>query len=609
MQLKQVSIRWGRMLNITKTAILLALLTLGGCGEPPATDSGVPAKIYKHAMDGAPGSLDPAQAASIYANFIVVNLYDTLYRYKYLARPYQLKPNLAAAMPEVSEDGLTVTIRIRKGVYFNDDPAFEGGSGREVNARDFVYSIKRHFDPNSRPQGAWLWQNRIEGLDLWKAEGSNYDDEVTGLRALDDYTLQITLTQPFPQLVHTLTQGYAAIVPREAVEKYGQMFSNHPVGSGPFILTSRDSSRAVLARNPEFRQLPFDLADEGFDPSTQIDSRIRELQGRIPPFIDQLVIEFITEGAARWNAFRAGEVHYIKVPVSQFDSVLSERKPVTLRQPYDGLYDFEASQEAGFIYTNFNMADERIGYHPDPEQNRRNRALRCAMVKAFDWEKQNEIFFYDIGRVFPGIIPPSVPEYDPEAGASYNQRDLLAARALLQANGWDENTLPTLEYGFPNSVTERQVFEQFRNFMMAAGYPASKIRPVVFATYGDYQRAYSQRKLTLVNSSWTMDYPDVENIMALYYGPNASPGSNSSNYDNPDYNRLYEASAALNVSPQRTRNYREMNQLLMDDCVSFTGVSRTLLFLWDKQAIMKPDRSFLGGFFMRFVDIEDPVNR
>ena len=597
------------MLNITKIAILLALLTLGGCGEPPATNNGVPAKTYKHAMDGAPGSFDPAQAASIYANFIVVNLYDTLYRYKYLARPYQLKPNLAAAMPEVSEDGLQVTIRIKEGVYFNDDPAFEGAVGREVKAQDFVYSIKRHFDPNIRAQGAWLWQNRIEGLDLWKAKGSNYDAKVAGLHAVDDYTLQITLTQPFPQLVHTFTQGYAAVVPREAVEKYGQMFSSHPVGSGPFMLSSRDSSRAVLARNPNFRQEPFDLVDEGLDDATLIDPRMHELQGRIPPFIDQLIIEFITEGAARWNTFRAGEVHYIKVPVSQFDSVLSQRKPVTLRPPYDGLYHFDASQESGFIYTNFNMDDERIGFHPDPEQNRRNRALRCAMVKAFDWEKQNEIFFYDIGRVFPGIIPPSVPEYDPEAGAGYNRRDLTAARALLQENGWDENTLPTLEYGFPNSVTERQVFEQFRNFMMDAGYPASKIRPVVFATYGDYQRAYSQRKLTLVNSSWTMDYPDVENIMALYYGPNASPGSNSSNYDNPDYNRLYEASAALDVSPERTRNYREMNQLLMDDCVSITGVSRTLLFLWDKQAIMKPDRSFLGGYFMRFVDIADTANQ
>ncbi len=219
-------------------------------------------------MDGAPGSLDPAQAATIYANFIVINLYDTLYRYKYLARPYQLQPNLAEAMPEVSEDGLRMTIRIKKGVFFIDDPAFEGGSGREIKARDFVYSIKRHFDPDTRAQGTWLWQDRIAGLDQWKTDGSDYDNEIEGLRALDDYTIQITLTRPFPQLVHTLTQGYAAVVPREAVEKYGQQFSSHPVGSGPFKLVSRDGVRAVLTKNPGFRQEPFDLAEEGFDPET-----------------------------------------------------------------------------------------------------------------------------------------------------------------------------------------------------------------------------------------------------------------------------------------------------------------------------------------------------
>jgi oligopeptide transport system substrate-binding protein len=596
------------MLKKIQTIILLALLVLGGCGEPPATQGGVPAKIYKHAMDGAPGSLDPAQATSIYANFIVVNLYDTLYRYKYLARPYQLQPNLAAALPDISDDGLTVTIRIRQGVRFIDDPAFENAVGREIKAQDFVYSIQRHFDPDSRAQGAWLWQNKIEGLDQWKAAGSDYDSEVAGLLALDDYTVQIRLTRPFPQLVHTLTQGYAAIVAREAVEQYGQMLSSHPVGSGPFRLQSRDGTRAVLTRNPDFRQQAFELAEEGYDPATQSGLGLEKLQGKVPPFVDQLEFEFVTEDAARWNAFSAGELHFIKVPVSQFDNVLSQRNPLTLSPQYDGIYNFEAVPDSGFIYTNFNMADERIGYHPDPQRNQRNHALRCAMIKAFDWGKRNEIFFYDIGRVFPGIITPTVPEYDRDGDRAYIERDLQGAKNLLRANGWDADTLPTLEYGFPTSVTERQIFEQFRNFMMDAGYPASKIRPVIFATYGDYQRAYSQGKVTLINSSWTMDYPDAENLMQLYYGPNAAPGSNSASYNNPDYDRLYETGAAMTESSERTQIYRAMNQMLVDDCVSFTGISRTLLFLWDKKAVMKPDRSFLGGYFLRFVDLEDSAS-
>ena len=89
---------------------------------------------YRHAMDGAPSNLDPAQASNLYANFMAVNLFDTLYRYKYLARPYHLEPNLAEGLPQVSADGLIITIRIKPGVHFIDDPAFPGGKGRAVRA-------------------------------------------------------------------------------------------------------------------------------------------------------------------------------------------------------------------------------------------------------------------------------------------------------------------------------------------------------------------------------------------------------------------------------------------------------------------------------------------
>ena len=101
-------------------------------------------------------------------------LYDTLYEYRYLKVPYELKPSLAAAMPEVSKDRLTYTIRLKKGVRFIDDACFKGGKGREVVAEDFVYSIKRHFDPAMRAQGSWLWQGRIVGLDEWKENGADY---------------------------------------------------------------------------------------------------------------------------------------------------------------------------------------------------------------------------------------------------------------------------------------------------------------------------------------------------------------------------------------------------------------------------------------------------
>lgn len=578
-------------------------MALGACGPADAPEQGERV-IYRHSMDGVPGSLDPARASSVYNKFLAVNLFDTLYRYRYLARPYALAPNLALELPQVSEDGLVYTIRLKKGVRFVDDPAFPAGIGREVTAQDFIYSIQRHFDPGTLAEGAWLWQGRIVGLDDWKAAGSDYAQTVPGLRALDNHTVRVELTAPFPQFTHTLAQGYAAIVPREAVDHYGKGFSNQPVGSGPFTLASIDSARAVLLRNPNYHGDAFALDAEGFDPKRHDGLGLQQLSGRRPPFVDEVIIEFITEDASRWNALVSGDAHLIKVPAGQFDQVLEKRQPLTLKPEFTERFRYDASLESGFVYTNFNMADERIGYHPDPEQDVRNRALRCAMVKAFDWGRRNASFYSGIGRIFPGIITPGVPEFDAEANHEYVRHDLEGAKRLLARFGWNATNLPVLEYGFPASVTERQMFEQFRGFMVELGFPPERVQPLTFASFADYYRAYSNREVMLITSSWTMDYPDAENTMQLFFGLNQSPGSNSSNYSNPRFDELYRSSATLAPSEARTEMFREMNQQVIEDCASITGISRTLLFMWDRDLVMVPDRSFVGGFYLRFVDFD-----
>ena len=588
--------------NLSCRALLLALLlALGACdgGEKAASEEGS-YTVYRHSMDGAPSNLDPARASHIYANFLAVNLYDTLYRYKYLARPYELEPNLAQSLPRVTADGLIYTIRIKAGVHFIDDPVFPAGKGRPVSARDFVYSIKRHFDPETRAQGAWLWQNRIVGLDEWKENGSDYEQEITGLRALDDRTIQIRLISPYPQLLHTLTQGFSAIVPREAVEFYGKELAVHPVGSGPYRLVSFNTAGAVMVRNTGFRQEPFSLENEGFNPALQSAYGLEHLEGLLPPFMDRIEVEFIAEDAARWNAFIAGELDFVKAPVSQFDQVLQSRDPPMLKPALADDFHVQASLESGFVHTDFNMDDQRIGYHPDPEKNARNKALRCAITKAFDWEKRNEIFYYGIGQVFPGIIPPVAPEFDPDQDKTAISRDLNTARQLLRSHGWNAGNLPDLEIGFTSSVTERQMFEQFRSFMADIGYPRDKIHPLTFATYGDYAQAYLNREVMLMTIGWTMDYPDAENTIQLFYGPNASPGSNTANYNNEEFNRLYQASSTMQASPVRTTMYRNMNRIVIEDCATISGISRKLILLWNRDLAMLPDRSFLGGHFFRF---------
>lgn len=580
-----------------------AALIVAGCSDHDATGRDADGAVYRHATDGAPATLDPAQAATVYSNLVVVNLYDTLYRYKYLARPYELAPNLATGFPEVSDDGLTYTFRLRPGTHFVDDPAFPDGTGREVTAHDVIYSLKRHFDPSQRAQGKWLWAGRIVGLDAWGDRGADYDEPVAGLAALDDHTLRIRLKEPYPQLVYTLATGFSAIVPREAVEHYGREFGVRPVGSGPFRLTSFDSALARLERNPEFEREPLDLAAEGYEPGLHERFGLADLDGRRYPFVDRLEIHFIDENAARWNAFASGAVDNVMVPNEQVDSVLAGRDPVEFAPAIEDRHHGTAGLEAGFVYAGFNMADERFGHHPDPARDAANRSLRCAIRDAFDWDARNETFYYGIGRVFPGVIPPVVPEFDPDAPRDSVAGTVERGRARLERAGWTSESLPELSYGLVSGVQNRQMYAQFRARLVELGFPPDKIRAETFATFGDFSRAMKNRRLDLFFLGWTLDYPDAQNTLQLFYGPYETPGSNNFNYQNAEFDALYEKAATMQPGPERTAIYREMNRIVIDDCVAISGLSRTRIHLWSRRAQMLPDREILGGFFMRFVNV------
>jgi len=590
--------------------LFTAMAALSGCGgdAPQTADSTMPSpagiKVYHHAMDQAPSSLDPVQASNVYANHVVVNAYDTLYAYKYLARPYALKPNLAAGFPEISDDELTYTIHIKQGVRFIDDPAFPDGRGRELVADDFVYSIKRQFDPAQRPNGAWLWIGRIVGLDEWKKAGSDYSAEIEGLKALDDYTIRIVLKRPYPQLLDTFAQGYSAIVPREAVEYYGKEFASHPVGSGPFKVVAYDTARIVFERNEYYRQEPVDIDYEGYDPETQAYTGVAAIDGRAPPFVDRLVIDFIGEDAARWNSFTKGdEVQFTVLPNEQVDKVLASKHPVTFRPEYAGKYHGYDVVEAGFVFNAFNMDHEEFGYRDDPEENRRNKLLRCALIKAWDWNARNESFYFGLAKIFPGIIPPAVPEFDPDLSRDSVTRDVDEARRLLAEGGWNRDNLPMFVYGAAAGIKQRLFFEQVRAWFKEIGYPPEKIRLKQYATFGDLSKAWRNSELPYIAKGWGLDYPDAENTLQLFYGPNSTPGSNDANYRNPEYDALYEQAAVMRASPERTRIYRKMNQMVIDDCVAHTGLSRTRIFMWHKNVIALPDRQIVGGFFLKYVDV------
>ena len=181
--------------------------------------------------------LDPIFADDAYSSGEVARIYEGLLEYHFLKRPYTLIPNLAESLPEVSKDGSTYTFKIKKGVFFHDDACFPGGKGRELNAQDFVYSLKRLADPKLQSTGWWLLQDKIVGLDEWRNKYSgkptvDYSEVVEGVKALDQNTLQFKLKKSFPQFLYALAMPFTFVVAEEAVNKYGKEFINHPVGTG-----------------------------------------------------------------------------------------------------------------------------------------------------------------------------------------------------------------------------------------------------------------------------------------------------------------------------------------------------------------------------------------
>jgi len=583
-----------RKLTFLSLAILMA----------PALSQADNLKVFKYSNNGTPTTFDTTQSGTMYSNTINTAIYDTLYEYKYLKTPYELKANLAASMPKVSKDGLTYTIDIKHGVKFSDDPAFKDGKGREVVAGDFVYSLKRHFDPQNRSQGAWLWSGKIVGLDDWKKEGADYSKVVEGLKALDKYTIQITLTQPFPQLTYTLAMGFAGIVPKEAVDKYGREISIHPVGSGPFRLVSHNNTKTVLEKNPTYRHETFNLSASGYDAAKHGATGIAALDGKTLPIVDRIEANWIKQSSARWNSFsKDDEIVNTSLQNEQIETVLSSKNPVQLKPEYAEKYNYKVSSEPGFVYNLFNFDDKDLGHSDDPKINMQNKALRCSIIKSFNWPQRIDRFYLGLGEAYPGFIVPGTDGFDPNMDKTSIKQDIAGAKKLLKDNGWTAKNLPVLYYPSVSSTKSKQFFEQFRGNLTKIGYPRNKIKFKGYASFGDFNRALKQSKTQMMSMAWGMDYPDAENTLQLFYGPNRSPGSNSANYNNPEYNALYEQSSVMQPSPERTKIYKEMNKILVDDCVGIGSFSRTTVDLWHKEAIVWPEKDVLGNYF-KYVDIK-----
>ena len=239
-------------------AVLAAILAAALPIAAPAADA---AKTLHVAFPVAETGFDPQAIGDTYSDAVCLGIFDPLYRYDYFARPVVLVPNTAEGLPEITDGGRTYTIRVRRGIFFAADPAF-GGKRRELTADDYVYSIKRVFDPKVRSYWLYLFEQTLVGLEApleraRKTGNFDYDEKIEGLQALDRYTLRIRFKQPDYAFKWWLTTSSFAAVAREVVEKYqdaSHRVMENPVGTGPYRLKAwTRGQRITLEANPDFR--------------------------------------------------------------------------------------------------------------------------------------------------------------------------------------------------------------------------------------------------------------------------------------------------------------------------------------------------------------------
>lgn len=553
-----------KRLFVSFFALILAI----GCSREQNFDEKVLNLITSQKIKG----FDPIYSADLYAANEIGKVYEGLLEFHYLKRPYELMPNLAAAMPEVSKDGLTYTFKLKTGVVFHDSKAFPGGKGRELNADDVLFSIRRLADPKLQSTGWWVLDGKIAGLNEWRdknanAEKVNYDEPVEGLKKIDSHTVQFKLSKPFPQFLYALAMPFTFVVAKEAVETFGQEFQNHPVGTGPFKLDYFDNSnRIVYHRNPTFREKLYPSDGEASDESAGLLADA----GKKLPLVEKIVVNVIVESNPQWLNFQKGSADLMAVPKDNFDQAVIVKEDGTKTIAEDmGKKGIRLSVVPSLdtTYVAFN--------HEDP-LFKNNLKLRQAMSLAYDRVDSNKLFYNNTAQIAHSIIPPGIAGHKKDYKNPYVERNLELAKKLLKEAGYPEGKgLPELTYETVGSTVARQQAEFFAKCMADIGI---KIK-ISTNTWPELVKKTNTKTAQMFGMAWGADYPDAENFLALMYGPNASPGSNASNYSNPNFDKIFAQASVMQDGPERTELYEKLYEMVGDDVPWIYGMHRTTVSL------------------------------
>ncbi len=511
---------------------------------------------------------DPVQTNSDQNTSIILsNILEAPLGYDYLARPARLVPITAAALPEVSADGKQFTLRLRPGIFFADDAAFKG-QRRELIAADFVYAIKRFYDPKYNSSDLYVFESlKLPGLSelreraVKRRQPFDYDTEVDGARTLDRYSFRITLGVPNPRFVYVLADPvYTGAIAREVVEHYGDDIGAHPVGTGAFRLKSwRRASRTVLERSPSWRGGTYagTPADEPL--AREIAST---LAGQALPFVDEIVLDVVEEDQPRWLTFLSGRYAWLALP-GPYASVAAPNGELAPYLAKRGVR-LQKSLRPDMGMTFFFMEHPLVGGYT-PEQV----ALRRAIGLAFDGDAYIRRVLGGLAIPAQSTIAPFTTGYDATYKSEMSTFDPVRGKALLDlygyvdrnGDGWREQPdgAPlVLKLATQSDQRSRTNNELWKRCMDAVGL---KIEFEV-ATWPELLKRSRAGTLMMWGYSWSAPWPDGGFFLGIAYGPNASE-ANDPRFALPAFDRSFERQLVLPDGPEREAEMRLAKDLLV----------------------------------------------
>jgi oligopeptide transport system substrate-binding protein len=490
------------MKRIRYVVLLLAVLfsmLVAGCqcgGETPLPPAGE-GVLNLYGID--PYTLDPAVSSEMTSHEYIMQLFSGLVR---LGDNLEPAPDIAQSW-QVSDDGRTYTFYLRQDVKFQD--------GRQVKAEDFKYSWERACDPQTRSLTAATYLGDIVGV---REVLSGQAKEISGVRVVDDYTLEVTIDKPKSYFLSKLTYPTAFVVDRGDVESGGEWWRS-PNGTGPFKLKQwQQSELLVLERNELY-----------YGELAKVDSVAFQLWGGVP-----------------MNMYETGEIDVTDVGISYIEKVTDETGPFYL--------DLSVVPELSFFYIGFNTTQP-----PFDDVN-----IRRAFSQAIDKDKLVSLVFKGTMQSADGILPPGMPGYNEAlVGLDYDvegAKELIAESSYGDVSRLPPITVTTLGWGgLISSELEAIVYQWREN--LGVEVEVRQLEPERFLYH------LGEEKDEMFYMGWVADYPHPQDFLDVLFHSGAD--NNYGEYSNPEVDALLEEAGVEQDSTLSLELYQQAEQLVVED--------------------------------------------